>query len=84
MTIIANNYDEVIEYLKENIDEVIKEAIKTNSKIIQIDIEKPFKYYEKYDEYETKYIDTVEIDIENDLDITIEDILEYCKGVIDE
>jgi len=88
MTIVANNYNEVIEYLKDNIDEAVKEAILDNNTIIYVHYEKPIKYHEKYDEYETEYVDTIEIDIETDLGITIKDILEYCnlncKGVIDE
>jgi len=78
MIVVANNYDEVIEYLSENIDEAIKEAIRIGGKIIEVDIEKPKKYIEKYDEYETECIDTVEIDIEKDLGIRIEDIIDYC------
>ena len=86
MTIVANNYNEVIEYLKENIDEVIEEAILENSTTIFVHYEKPIKYHEKYDEYEAEYVNTFEINIINDLGISIEDIIEYCnlncKGVL--
>ena len=86
MTIIASNYDEVIEYLKENIDEAIEEAILENSTTIFVHYEKPIKYHEKYDEYETEYVDTVEVNIVTDLGVSIEDIIEYCflncKGVL--
>jgi hypothetical protein len=76
ITVITHNINNFLDEI--DIDEAIEEAIRNNSKIINVIIEAPVWYDDKYDEYYTKEIDRTEIDIEEDLGITLEDLIEYC------
>jgi hypothetical protein len=76
ITVITSDINNFLDEI--DIDEAINEAIKTNSKIIDVSIEEPMVYDEKYDEYYTTEVGTAEIDIEKDLDLTFEDIIDYC------
>jgi hypothetical protein len=71
-----NNLDEWINHI--DIDEAIEEAIKNNSKYIKVNVEVYKGYSERYDEIITENYGIEEINIEEDLDITLDDVIEYC------
>jgi hypothetical protein len=73
MTYNINNFlDEI------DIDVVIEEAVRIGCKTIDVIIEAPVWYDKEYDEYYTKEIARVKVNIEKDLAITIDDIIKYC------
>jgi GTP cyclohydrolase I len=68
--------DSWINYI--DIDEAIEEAINTGSRCVKVNIEIYKGYSNKYDEIITEDYDTEEIDIIDDLGVTVEDVIDYC------
>jgi hypothetical protein len=62
-----------------DIDEAIEEAIKTGSKFIKVNVEVYKGYSEKYDEPITEDYGIEEINIVEDLGVTVENIIDYCN-----
>jgi len=80
--IVIDSEKEIDDEIKNNIEELMNYAIEHNSFNIEIEIEKPAGYSEKYDEYYSEPIGEIDINL---LDyITCVDFLDYvhliCKN----
>ena len=76
MIVYANTYEEALEEI--NRDDLIEEAIKNESPIIELVVIKKVKYHEKIDEWEEEEIYSNEVDI-REFDIDMQDVLEHCN-----
>jgi len=82
IVVIDNKYeqDNFLEYI--DIDEALLEAIKTCSTTIDVSVEIPAGYSEKYDEYYTDTLFVTQIDVFDDLDLTVDDVFCFTKELL--